>query len=442
MRYENEPTRLSPDQEDMHARLASVEVLLANMYAKYYLEQYSNASIKSKQSLRRALEQQYSLYANYSFIDKAGECKVRALINEFFTHLDSIVSMNQVKNTLLSFPNAYTGSDDLNDQQYKEKIQSLISKNLPQFSKWPVDQIYAIESASDLVLRVWLKDVATQKPTISLIVKTLGSNPVRNDIANKYGLFYREASFYSSMADAIRQYTPICYFASVEDSLLIMEDKGTAVVGDQLYGYTSEEAFDVVSAIIRLHEFWMGKQPECFLPQVNDQQITDIIPDMLRHCWSATRAMLNPENNPQIDLIVEDLASNVKPIANELSAHSTVIHGDLRMENILFRGPRLDAIVDWQLLALGSPMVDIAYFLIQSGCKEERAQVEARVFELYSQKFAHMGLNQSRLEYEYRLATKYSLIIPIMAAASDSHDFGKPREIITSAFHRAIEALT
>jgi hypothetical protein len=349
--------------------------------------------------------------------------------------------MNNVKNNLLLFPNSYNGSDDPNHPQYKAEIQALIGKKLPQFGQLIVDQIYPVSTASDLVLRVWLQDPATKKPVMSLIIKTLGSNPVRNDIAHKYGLFYREASFYSSMADPIRQYTPICYFSSAEDSLLIMEDKGVAVVGDQLYGYTAEEAYDVITGIIRMHEFWMGKQPECFLPQVNDQQITDMIPQMLLHCWGITKASLNPDNNKRIDAIIEDLANNIKPIADELSVHSTIIHGDLRMENLLFRGPKLDVIVDWQLLAMGSPMVDVAYFLVQSGGKEERELVEARVFALYSQKFAHTGLNQARLEFEYRLATKYSLIIPIMAAAADMQAFEVPRKIITSAFHRAIEAI-
>lgn len=441
MQNEEESPRLSPGLRDIHNRLCSVEALLANIYAKYYLEQYPNASIKSKQSLQRALEDQYSLYTNYNFIDDTQEYKVCALISDFFAHLDSIISMNNVKNNLLLFPNSYNGLDDPNHPQYKAKIQALIGKKLPQFGQLIVDQIYPVSSASDLVLRVWLQDPATKKPVMSLIIKTLGSNPVRNDIAHKYGLFYREASFYSSMADPIRQYTPICYFSSAEDSLLIMEDKGVAVVGDQLYGYTAEEAYDVITGIIRMHEFWMGKQPECFLPQVNDQQITDMIPQMLLHCWGITKASLNPDNNKRIDAIIEDLANNIKPIADELSVHSTIIHGDLRMENLLFRGPKLDVIVDWQLLAMGSPMVDVAYFLVQSGGKEEREQVEARVFALYSQKFAHTGLNQARLEFEYRLATKYSLIIPIMAAAADMHAFEVPRKIITSAFHRAIEAI-
>jgi len=162
---------------------------------------------------------------------------------------------------------------------------------------------------------------------------------------------------------------------------------------------------------------------------------------MLAQTWDATKGALNPDNNTSVNAIIQELMDNIKPIADALSEYATVIHGDLRMENLLFRGPQLASIVDWQLLATGSPMVDVAYFLVQSGCKQEREQVEAQVIELYHQKFSHVGLDRARLKLEYDLAAKYSLIIPIMGAAWDLHASGKLRDIVTSAFHRTIEAI-
>lgn len=432
---------LSQALKNLNDRLGAVEALLTNVYAKYYLEQYQQPASEAEKSLAKATGGRYELYTNYSFIDTAHEGRVRTLIKDFFTHLDSIIAMNTAKeNSFLSLASSQ-GKVDVNNPQYKAVIQKLIHKNLPQFSSLFVDQAYEIFPSSDLVLRVWLNDDKTQKPLIPLILKTLGSNQVRNDIVDKYGLFYREASFYSSMADAIREHTPICYYASVEESLIIMEDRGVAVVGDQIYGYTAEEAFDVISAIIPLHEFWLNKQPECFLPQVNDPQITDVLPEMLTHVWGVTRHVLNSEKSAIVDSIINDLIANIKPIADELSVHSTIIHGDLRMENLLFHGAKLDAIIDWQLLSIGSPMVDVAYFLVQSGCKDERQQVEAKIIASYAEKFSHSGMNRERLNLEYALAAKYSLIMPIMAAASDMHEFGKPRDSATSAFHRTIETI-
>lgn len=438
---EQDTLPLSQDMRNMHDRLSAVETLMANVYAKYYCEQYPDATLEAKKSLRRIEEEKYSLYSNFSFIDRLHESRVRSHIKRFFNHLDSIISMSvKTKNQTQNGGSGVVHGDP-GSLQFAAHIQSLLHEKLPQFKGLEVDQIYEVEPASDLVLRVWLKNKVTKQPILSLIVKILGQNPVRNDIVDKYGLFYREASFYSSLAQPIHAFVPGCYYASVDESLLILEDKGRGVVGDQLYGYHAEEALSVISAMVPFHDYWFNKQPGCFLPQVNDPEIMEILPEMLMHAWAATKKFLNADNSPRIDSIIDDVATNLKPIADELSKHATVIHGDLRMENLLFEKMKLAAIVDWQLLSIGSPMIDVAYFLVQSGCAEERNQVEDQILALYSQKFSPVGLDLERVKLEYDLAKKHSLIIPIMGAAWDLHASEKPREIVTSAFYRTIEAL-
>ncbi len=442
---EGDDSTLSPLYEKMHDRLCAIEALLANLYSKYYHEQYSIPSKETKRSLRNIRHKEYSIYSNYSFIDKGHACRVEEIIDHFFSNLDSIVSMSNVIKNDQNFPVTLgTGYNefDCDNPAFRAQIQSLLKEEVAKYADLTIDHIYQVKPSSDLVLRVWLKDPKSQKPVHSLIVKMLGGNAVRNDIATKYGLFYREAAFYSFFAGPIKEFSPVCHYASPDDSILILEDLGQAVMGDQLYGYQAEEALSVTSTIIEFHKFWLNKEPDCFLPKVNDPEIIAILPEMLAHSWAVTKQHLNPQQSSKVDAIIEDLITNLKPISDELSVNSTIIHGDLRMENLLFNKMELDSIIDWQLLAIGSPMIDIAYFLVQSGCSEERKQIKDEVLHTYRQTFDCYKMAPERLHLEYDLATKYSLIIPIMGAAWDLQEIDKPRDIVLSAFHRTIEAIS
>lgn len=426
----------------LHERVSTLEVLVANLYGKYYQENYGDsACYEAKRSLHKAQKADYRLYSNYCSIDNGYEDRVQTLVSEFFNHLDSIISM-ATTSTNSHLPLTLGSNHETvnwNTPTQKQALQEFVEDHMAAFAGYTIEQIDQLQPASDLVLRIWLGKPTGEKR--SFIMKTLGNNPVRNDIAEKYGLFYREMTFYSAFSSPLTDYTPECYYSSPETHRLVMEDKGQAVMGDQLYGYVDNEAASVIETILGFHRYWFERPIDAMLPRVNDPEITAILPEMLMHAWSVTKPFLNHPNNAKTDHIIEELATNLQPISDELSKHATLVHGDLRMENLLFEHQKLHAIVDWQLLAIGSPMIDVAYFLMQSGSTEERVRVEDDLLSLYADKFSAYSLTKERVRFEYDLASKHSLIIPIMGAAWDLQELSRPRDIVVSAFDRTIRAL-
>ena len=45
------------------------------------------------------------------------------------------------------------------------------------------------------------------------------------------------------------------------------------------------------------------------------------------------------------------------------SAEATIVHGDYRLGNTMFAGPRLVAIFDWELATIGDPLADLGYLV-------------------------------------------------------------------------------
>jgi aminoglycoside phosphotransferase (APT) family kinase protein len=71
---------------------------------------------------------------------------------------------------------------------------------------------------------------------------------------------------------------------------------------------------------------------------------------------SATRPL------PDLETVAEWLAAD-RPSAGP-GTPGTVVHGDYRLGNVLFAarpGPRLTAILDWELATLGDPLADVGY---------------------------------------------------------------------------------
>src|SRR5207247_8607095 len=74
--------------------------------------------------------------------------------------------------------------------------------------------------------------------------------------------------------------------------------------------------------------------------------------------WSRQyRASETERIEPMVALIAW-LPKNI-PLGDE----TTVVHGDYRMDNLIFhpREPRILAILDWELSTLGHPLADLSY---------------------------------------------------------------------------------
>jgi aminoglycoside phosphotransferase (APT) family kinase protein len=73
--------------------------------------------------------------------------------------------------------------------------------------------------------------------------------------------------------------------------------------------------------------------------------------------WNHTRARAIPA----LDLVGEWLAANIP-----LSARTTLVHGDYKLDNLVLDLPRTEsvrAVIDWEMATLGDPLADLGWLL-------------------------------------------------------------------------------
>lgn len=77
--------------------------------------------------------------------------------------------------------------------------------------------------------------------------------------------------------------------------------------------------------------------------------------------WSHLLETVEPPLAPQWQECARALTMSVPaPTA------PAVVHGDFRLGNLLARGPRVTAVVDWEIWTVGDPRIDLGWFLINA----------------------------------------------------------------------------
>ena len=79
--------------------------------------------------------------------------------------------------------------------------------------------------------------------------------------------------------------------------------------------------------------------------------------------WSGQVAQ-SVGNGPRPDglVVLEEVGTELASRVPE-QRESTIVHGDFRLGNLLRDGPRVTAVVDWEIWSVGDPRVDLGWFL-------------------------------------------------------------------------------
>jgi aminoglycoside phosphotransferase (APT) family kinase protein len=78
--------------------------------------------------------------------------------------------------------------------------------------------------------------------------------------------------------------------------------------------------------------------------------------------WSKQYLASQTEPIAEMDRLIEWLPTHL-PAAARAGAPATIVHGDFRLDNLMFdpTEPRIIAVLDWELSTLGHPMADFSY---------------------------------------------------------------------------------
>lgn len=240
----------------------------------------------------------------------------------------------------------------------------------------------------------------------SLVLKSESSNPIFQSVGRERRSFDREIRFYRELAPRLSAQLPRLYACGSgdDDCWLLMEDLSHQRPGDQVRGLSHGEVEVVVRRIAAVHaQFW------------NDAA--------LRHCdWlPAHRYWFSDPDLSQLDPLVHEYGRRIgEPMVRLLRATMeqmpqidaaiaerpfSLVHGDLRADNLMFDGPS-DApsvsLLDWQTVTRSLPAIDLAYLFGGSEPEIERAGHVDELLSLWHGELLSRGVSDYPLEMARR----------------------------------------
>ena len=215
-------------------------------------------------------------------------------------------------------------------------------------------------------------------------------------------------------------------------AVLFLEDLSTAETGDQLDTLSDGRLEAIVVAMARAHAAsWDASQ----LDEIPWLPRADSAPELLGAFYRrARKPFLRAFRSKVSDdvLAIADRANDcVTEITAELSREPrTLLHGDLRVDNLFFEGPGPDDVIftDWQVPARGKGVYDLAYFLGGTLEPETSADTEDHWVRTYhdalvAAQVCDYGLTQCLADYRIAMLQ----MLPRVFTASATVDFTNPR---------------
>lgn len=243
---------------------------------------------------------------------------------------------------------------------------------------------------------------ASRAPT-SMVVKMPSPFEDNREQGVSLGMYEAEVRFYKELADRTGAGIPEIYFADIvsgtADFTIAMEDLSDLELVDQATGMSVDQAAAAVRVLADIHAAWWGKVdtpelewiPECAGPRIEmvGEMMPGIMPIFIQHF--ADRL---PEGGVEH---AEWFGAHIVDAYKALAAKTpmTLIHSDYRVENILFGDPAADEVVviDWQGMARGPAIYDVAYLLSGSLDVELRRAHERDLVNTYVARLAERGVD-------------------------------------------------
>jgi Phosphotransferase enzyme family len=263
-------------------------------------------------------------------------------------------------------------------------------------------------------------------PSVSpaVMVKLPSKDSGSRAIGVVLGVYESEVRFYQEIAPTVGIRVPRPHWADIEPSTgrftLLLEDLSAAgSPGDMIAGGTPNQAALALDALVALQA-----------PRWSDSALRE--KDWLAHPSRNQTMFAGVE--PALPLFLERFADRldsedvefvrkVVPYANAWAAQMTVgptvvLHGDYRMDNILFpHDPAAPVwVFDWQAARLGPPLVDVCVYL--GGCLSlaDRRRHERELLSQYHKGLTSQGVTGFSFDdlwQSYRWCVFYGLMLSV-----------------------------
>jgi aminoglycoside phosphotransferase (APT) family kinase protein len=225
--------------------------------------------------------------------------------------------------------------------------------------------------------------------------------------------YEREVRYFQHFARSGPVPVPLCYFAEFDaesgNFALLLEDLSHLEAGDELAGCTLAQAEVAVLTAARLHAaFWEKPSEE---QQLSSRQVPwrPPTPEMWVKLSHDFEDEFPADSRQLADLLAEVGLARVLAVMSE--RRLTLIHGDFRLDNMLFEAGTLTSrpnlvVLDWQMSRQDVGPADLAWFLALSLNAEQRRKWLTPLLSLYHAELMRRGVSGYGMDdcvYDFRL---------------------------------------
>lgn len=210
----------------------------------------------------------------------------------------------------------------------------------------------------------------------SVVAKLPTDEPGAVALGQMLQVWEREARFYLELAPELPVRTPECYYADGDPGsgiyAMLLEDLSPYTCGDQLAGADAAQAEAAVHWLGRFHAAESGGGHASgmdWLPATATAPMYQSLGPVLEAVFPAFVEKFGSILPPKTAGWVEAMVPRWGETMREQWLPPTLVHADFRIDNLFFDGGgsrdgELSVIaLDWQAIALGEGLYDLAYFL-------------------------------------------------------------------------------
>jgi aminoglycoside phosphotransferase (APT) family kinase protein len=289
----------------------------------------------------------------------------------------------------------------------------------------------------------------------AVVVKLPGTAAESRETARRGRLYEREYRFFTELAPQTQVSTPRCFAAGYDPDTdrfaLVLEDVTARLDLDQLHGCPPDRAAAVLSELAGLHAAWW-RDPSLhrrqWLTTFTSAHRLANLRRLLADGWPRLIAEVGDRLPPGAARAGRGVLARFDRSLHALDRQPhTLIHGDVRLDNLLFdagedRVPV--AIVDWQNVSRGPGVADVSYFLVQSLTAADFRDEADGLLAYYHRSLRGHGVRDypfSQLARSVRLALPVSFAVAASLFVMGDTSPGRTRELAVCMAERSLAAL-
>ncbi len=278
---------------------------------------------------------------------------------------------------------------------------------------------------------------APQAPS-TLILKVQTNREGFTDVAERLQAFERELGFYKDFAPDLQARLPRIFggYAEGGKGWILMEDLSSWSQGDQVFGISHDQVKSTLKTMAAVHAgYWQCDQLglKSWLPRHDFW-----FHDDLAVTWEAVKESYALRLGEAAVALTDRVVNNYENLIAQLDAlPQTLVHGDLRADNLLLSSPASSGsdviVIDWQTVTRSLACIDLAFLIGGSEPTAERHGHPQDPLRYWHQQLVAHGVcdyTYQQALHHLRLALLICLAVPVVAF----------RELDGPNFHTAREA--